>query len=263
MIFRAHSLVSGLMAALCMHAQVRVDKPIDLNGASASDRQVVGLHDAVSGGDALNARTLQRGAFLFAEVSGGSDWEAAVQPAITQPQTGLCLLLRSADDITGAVTLSVNGSAPVAVLKDGGQPLAAGDIGAGETVSVVHDGSAFQLISARRMDRKPCPSGTVLVNELFCIETQERDTISFDQAAVICGQQGLRMCTWGQWYSACTNGTTLGLQSMTGNWEWTNSAANSDLSVRIVGANSCTHGGITTGWGEGAVGRNFRCCFSR
>lgn len=259
---RACSALFSAVLAFCAQAQVRSDKPIELSGAAASDRQVIGLHDGVGAGDALNARTLQRGTFLFAEVS-GSAWQADVQPAITQPQAGLCLLLRSADTNAGAVTLSVNGSAPVPVLKDGDRPLVAGDIGAGETVSVVHDGSAFQLISARRMDRKPCPSGTVQVNELYCIEPQERDTLSFDLAAVVCGQQGLRLCTWGQWYAACTNATSLGLQNMTGNWEWTNSAANADLSARIVGANSCTHAGIGSGWGDGIAPHNFRCCFSR
>jgi hypothetical protein len=244
-------------------AQVRVDKPIDLNGASATDRQVIGLHDGVDAADALNARTLQRGAYLFAEVTGGSDWQANVQPAITQPQAGLCLLLRSADANTGAVTLSVNGSAPIAVLKEGDEQLQPGAIGAGETVSVVHDGNAFQLVSARRMDRKPCPSGTVEVNELYCIETQERDTLMFDVAAVTCAQQGMRLCTWGQWYAACTQATLLGLQNMTGEWEWTNSSANSDESARIVGYSSCTHAGIASAWGDSALPRNYRCCFNR
>jgi hypothetical protein len=260
---RTHVIVLMAGLGVAAHAQVRVDKPIDLNGAGGTDRQVIGLHDGVNTTDALNARTLQRGAYLFAEVSGGTAWQANVQPAIAQPQAGLCLLLRSTDVNTGGVTLSVNGSSPLVVLKDGDQPLQAGDVGAGETVSVVYDGSAFQLVSARRMDRKPCPSGTVAVNELYCIETQERDTLTFDIAAVICGQQGMRMCTWGQWYAACTQATTLGLQNMTGEWEWTNSAANSDESVRIVGSNSCTHAGIASGWGDDAPARNYRCCFNR
>lgn len=260
---RAHIALLLAWIGFSTQAQVRVDRPIDLNGSTAADREVIGLHDGVGATDALNARTLQRGAYLFAEVAGGSSWQANVQPTIAQPQAGLCLLLRSADANMGAVTLSVNGSAPLAVLKEGDQPLQTGDIGAGETVSVVHDGNAFHLVNARRMDRKPCPSGTVEVNGLYCIETQERDTLTYDIAAVICGQQGMRMCTWGQWYVACTQATTLGLENMTGEWEWTNSAANADESVRIVGSNSCTHAGIASAWGDDALPRNYRCCFNR
>ena len=260
---RALLLLLNACSTLCTWSQVRVDRPIELTGIGANDRQVIGLHDGVATGDALNARTLQRGTYLFAEVSGGSAWQADIQPAIAQPQTGLCLLLRSVDMNTGPVTLSVNGSPPAAVLKDGGQQLVAGDVAPGGTVSLAYDGTAFQLVSARRMDRKPCPAGTVQVNELYCIESQDRDTTSFDLAAVICGEQGMRMCSWGQWYAACAHAATLGLQNMSGDWEWTNSAANADLSVRIVGASSCSQAGIAPGWGEDAIARHYRCCFSR
>ena len=260
---RAALLFLNASLGLCAWSQVRVDRPIELTGSGNTDRQVSGLHDGVATGDALNARTLQRGTYLFADVTGGSAWQANIQPAITQPQTGLCLLLRSADANAGPVTLSVNGSPPIAVVKDGGQQLVAGDIGPGGTVGLTYDGTAFQLVSARRMDRKPCPAGTVQVNELYCIEAQDRDTTSFDLAAVICGEQGMRMCSWGQWYAACTHASELGLENMSGDWEWTNSAANADLSVRIVGASSCSQAGIALGWGEDAVARHYRCCFSR
>ncbi len=258
---RVYSACLAAALALGAQAQVRVDKPVELNGTTANDRQVIGLHDAANTGDAMNARSLQRGTYVFASVSGGTAWQADVQPAINQAQAGLCLLVRSADSNSGAVTLSVNGSAPLAVVKEGDQPLSAGDILAGETVSLVFDGTVYQLISARRMDRRPCPSGTAQVNELYCIETAERDTMEFDDAAVICGQQGMRLCTWGQWYAACVNATTLGLQAMTGEWEWTNSAANSDGQARVVGSSSCTHAGASQGWS--LVSRNFRCCFNR
>ena len=191
---RAVLLLLNTCFSLCAWTQVRVDRPIELTGAANTDRQVSGLHDGVATGDALNARTLQRGTYLFAEVSGGSAWQADIQPAIVQPQTGLCLVLRAADMNTGPVTLSVNGSAPAAVLKDGGQQLVAGDVGQGGTVGLTYDGTAFQLVSTRRMDRKPCPAGTVQVNELYCIEAQDRDTTSFDLAAVICGEQ--RVAAW-------------------------------------------------------------------
>jgi len=134
---RAALLVLNASLGLCGWSQVRVDRPIELTGSDNADRQVIGLHDGASSVDALNARTLQRGTYLFAEVSGGSAWQANVQPAIVQPQVGLCLLLRSADMNSGPVTLSVNGSTPAAVLKDGGQQLVAGDVGQGGTVSLV------------------------------------------------------------------------------------------------------------------------------
>lgn len=259
---RAHITTLTVLIALPTLAQVRVDRSVVLDGSTATDRQLIGLHDGVNGIDALNARTLQRGTYLFAEVTGGVPWQAGFQPAPVLG-AGLCLTLLIAEANTGPVTLSVNGTSPIAVLKDGDQPLVAGDVAAGELVSLVFDGTAFQVISARRMDRKPCPAGSVDVNGQYCIETAEREPLLFDQAAVACAGAGMRMCTWGQWYAACVQAGTLGLQDMTGNWEWTNSSANGDLSVRTVGVNSCTIAGIALGFGTDGIPRTFRCCFNR
>ena len=110
------------------------------------------------------------------------------------------------------------------------------------------------------MDRRPCPAGFAQVNELYCIEISERDTLDFRDASVACGTADARLCTWGEWYAACVQGATLGLSDLTGNWEWTNSAANSDNGVRNVGYASCSHAGVTNGY---TVARNFRCCFRR
>ena len=260
---RAHTLTLLVWTAMQLHAQTLVDKPVILEGGTPSDRQVIGLHNATATGDAVNARTLQHAGYLFAEASGSGAWQADLQPAITALQPGLCLLVRSPETNSGPITLSLNGGAAVEIRKDGGMPLGAGDVAAGELMSLVHDGTVFQLVSARRLERKPCPAGTVAVNGQYCIELQERDTLMFDLAAVACGSDGMRLCSWGQWYAACTQAASLGLQAMTGEWEWTNSAANGDGSVRAVGANSCTHAGIGLGWGEGAIARNFRCCFTR
>lgn len=260
-LFKYIPSVAFALWGLHARAQVRTDQPIILNGFGDPDRQVQGLHNAVESGDALNARSLQRGSYVYAEVGGSSLWQANLVPAIAQVQIGLCLMLKCAQANTGPVTVSVNGSAPVPVVKQGGEALVAGDVAAGETVSLVHDGTSFQLTSARRLERKPCPSGTVQVNELYCIEVVERDTVDFPDAAIACGNADMQLCSWGQWYSACTRATTLGLQGMTGNWEWTNSAANSDGQARIVGFATCTQAAVAVGIDY--LPYNFRCCYKR
>ncbi len=250
----------ALLVQLCV-AQVQVDRAVLLEGSAPADRQVVGLSDAASEADALNARSLQRGTYGHAAVTGGSNWQATLSPAVSALTAGLRLTLHVGSANTGPVTLTVNGLGPVAVLKDGDLPLVSGDVGAGERVSVVYDGAAFQLISARRIDRKPCPSGTVAVGELFCIETQEHDSTDYPTAAIACGALNMQLCTWGQWYVACNRATELGLQNMVGNWEWTNSPANSDGQVRVVGEASCTQAAVTNGWD--VESRFFHCCFRR
>ena len=171
------------------------------------------------------------------------------------------LMLHAANANLGPVTLSVNGSAAYPVLVNGDQPLLPGDVGTGSTVSVVFDGTAFQLISARRLERKPCPPGTTQVNELYCIEDVQHDTLDFPHAANVCGSLGLKLCSWAQFYNACYHASELGLTDMVGDWEWTDDAANSDNSVRVTGQTSCTQISVTVGYG--VIARNFHCCFRR
>jgi hypothetical protein len=242
-------------------SQVLVDKPVMLEGANDASRQVSGLRNADSEGDALNARSLQYGAYQYAEVLGGDEWLAAFSPSTSSLFTGMRLILRVQNGSTGPATLNVDGLGAVPVRKDGSRPLEAGDIAPGETVSLVFDGGVFQLISSRRMDRKPCPPGTAAVGELYCIELQEHDSTDYPTAAIICGSQNMQLCSWAQWYVGCTRATELGLQNMIGNWEWTNSPANSDIQARVVGQSSCTQAATTNGWD--LVGRWFHCCYRR
>lgn len=251
-----------LLLLLCpgLWAQVRSDKAILLEGAPATDRRIMMLADPAAESDALNAGSLQAGGYRFAAASGGDAWTVQLTPTLGTLAPGLRLLVAAPADNGGPVTLDVDGTGARPVEGAGGA-LAAGDVLAGEVVSLVYDGAAFQLISGRPLRRKPCPGGTVAVSDLYCIESVQHDTVDYPTAAVYCGSQNMQLCTWGQWYVACTQATTLGLQGMLGDWEWTNSAGNSDTQARVVGQSTCTQAAVTTGWDSEP--RSFRCCFRR
>lgn len=71
-----------------------------------------------------------------------------LSPAITSYATGLTLSFNAHQANTGAVTLAVNGLATKAITKNGTTPLAADDIGNGKVISVVYDGTQFQLVTS-------------------------------------------------------------------------------------------------------------------
>lgn len=242
-----------------VRAQIAVDRPVELTGG-AGNAQVKGLADPASGPEALNARAAQAGAHLFAVASGTNTWAITLDPPPDPPSTGTRIFVQAASDNTGPVTLVLNGAGPWNVVKNGTQPLDPGDVAAGETAMLIFDGTAFQLTGARRMQRRPCPGGFTQVNELYCIEQVQHDTMTWLDAASTCGSMDARLCTWGEWYAACQQATALGLQNMTGDWEWTNNSAAADHSVRVVGQFSCPHAGTTNGFD---FARNFRCCFKR
>lgn len=254
-------LTFAVLFALSMQAQVRSDRSILLEGVADEDRAVQGIGDAAVEGDALNARTLQAGGFRFAQAAWTGDaWSVSLDPPVGILSPGLRLSVLASADNEGPVTLNVDGTGDRPLLGAGGA-LSAGDVLAGEVLSVVYDGAAFQLISGRPLQRKPCPPGTVAPSALYCIETVQHDTTDYPSAAVFCGNQNMQLCTWGQWYVACTQAAALGLQGMVGDWEWTNSAGNSDIQARVVGQSTCTQAAVTNGWDSEP--RSFRCCYRR
>lgn len=242
------------------HAQLVVDKPILLSGG-AGERHVAGLPDGTAPDHALNASALLAGNYLYCQASGANALTANTNPTFAAAVAGQNLLVVITAANSGAVTIAVNGTAAVDVVKNGGQPLEAGDLQPGMVASLVFDGSAYQLTNARRLARRDCPSGFTQVTDLYCIEPTAHDTLYLDSASVVCGMMNARMCTWGEWYFACTQQGTLGLQNMGNQWEWTNSTANGVAAARVVGATSCTHAGV--GPAYNTLARKFRCCYDR
>jgi hypothetical protein len=251
----------ALMAApQRMAAQVGMDKPLILTGTAPADRQVTGLAAPVDTQDAMPAGTLQGGTHLFAPVTGQA-WIVNLQPAPAAMERGTRLTLLSQDSITGPVTLELNGQGPFDVVKDGASPLSAGDVRAGAMVELLFDGTAFQLMSGRASLQRDCPTGFVAVNQRYCIGQVQHDTLAFDQAASYCASLDATLCTWGEWYNACTKATQLGITDLTGDWEWTNDAASADGYVRQVGNLTCSHTSVKLAFSP--PGLRFRCCMRR
>ena len=258
---RAALSLALLLAAVPLAAQVHVDRPVVLTGASPEDRRVQGLADPVDAGDALNARSHQRGAYAFAAIAGGNTWQVDLQPAPESLTAGMRLRLLVGTGNTGPVQVIVNGLGPVPLVLHDGAPVDSGQVQTGRVAVVVHNGNAFQLLRTEHKPRLDCPAGYVAVNEQYCIQTQQNALVEFTDAAVDCGSQNARLCTWMEWSRACADSTQLGLSNMTGDWEWTNNTANGDGLVRVVGESTCTHSNTSPGWD--ALPRSYRCCFRR
>lgn len=254
-------LVHAVVVSFAAMAQIDVDRPLVLIGPADSARRVMGLSDATAEGDALNARSAALGRFRSATVSGTPDaWTADLEPALTgPPDPGLELVLRVPQANTGAVMLTINGLGPFPVEEAPGDPLDSADVPAGLMARLLFDGIAFQLVNGRPSRTRPCPSGFVEVSDQFCIEPDQRDTLDFREAAHVCGALGARLCTWGEFYAACARAAQLGLNDMIGDWEWTNTSANADMGVRVVGFSSCTI--AATAGALDPPARSFRCCF--
>ncbi len=88
------------------------------------------------------------GALDYAADTGSADaYEITLDPALTANITGMPISFKAANTNTGASTLNVDGLGAVAIVKNVSTALAAGDIVSGQIVTVIYDGTNFQLIN--------------------------------------------------------------------------------------------------------------------
>lgn len=244
-------------------AQVRVDKPVVLTGTDAELRQVSGLPVPTAPSHALTASTEQSGAQRTRDSGPGPDWSVEVPLGSDLPPPGTHLVVRTTGTSTGPVSLMVNGTGPWPVVHRPNDPLLGEETTPGGMVSLVFDGSLFHVMNGSVYKPLPCPSGTIPVNGHFCMQPVENSpSATFFDAALFCAGQGLRLCSWAEFVVACELRDSLGINDITGNWEWTRTSAGSNRVVRMVGSQGCTSAS-TASTNEGAPLRRWRCCASR
>ena len=92
------------------------------------------------------ANVIQDGSYIYAADSVGTDaYAITLVPAITAYVTGQMFNFKAGTANTGGATLAVNGLAAKTILKNNDQALITGDIESGQIVTVVYDGTNFQM----------------------------------------------------------------------------------------------------------------------
>lgn len=260
-----HSLACAMLALLGhVTAQVRVDKPIELTGTGADQRQVTGLEHTAAPAAALTAATETSGVHRLAATAPG-EWTFILPALPGPPQTGTQLLLQVPSASPGAVQITINGSGPHPLTQGPDLAVHGTDLAEGTMLSVVFDGDGFQLLNGLAHGRRECPAGTVPVSYDVCVAQNEHPlgNTDFFTAVMTCHAEGLRLCTWSEWILGCTEAANLGIADMLGNWEWTDDMANEDGTANTVGGivNQGCYAAGTTNATTGS--RPFRCCYRR
>ncbi|MCB9162888.1 MAG: hypothetical protein H6592_00425 [Flavobacteriales bacterium] len=253
-------LLLFLCSSLLM-GQVVTDRSVILTGAFPEDRQVTGLPDSEASDAVLTTTTERRGAYRTAAPVAGNVWSIDLGTLTAAPPAGTQLVVVAPAPTSGDIDLLVNGHGPYPLLAAVDVRADGAEIPEGTALSVVMDGSSFQIMNTNVRPRRPCPEGMLTVNARYCIEPVEHPPVDFFAAASTCGSQGMRLCEWGEFITACQRAGEIGLAGTTNSWEWTNDASNENGSARVVGAGSCLSAGnaIVTG----SIDRNYRCCYTR
>jgi len=140
--------LAGLGSSHSAFAQVEINKQVVLNGALAADKKITGLSDATSLTDAASANIVQKGKLNYSiGTFAGANYTVVLSPALDVYQAGTIVHLKAVSNNTGNTTLNVNGLGIKSILKNVSEQLAAGDIQSNQVVSVIYDGTNFQVLS--------------------------------------------------------------------------------------------------------------------
>ena len=115
----------------------------------AGTYKITRVGDGTAHTDAINAGQIQDGGLIFqATDSGSADaYAIALTPAVTAYVAGQVFHFKAANTSTGASTLNVNALGAKNIKKKNDQDIAAGDIEQNAIVSVIYDGTSFQMLS--------------------------------------------------------------------------------------------------------------------
>lgn len=104
--------------------------------------------NSIPGGSVPADVVRQSGAQLYAADGGASDaYAISMSPTVTSLAIGQLINFKANTSNTGVATLNVDGLGAVTILKNNSQNLDTGDIAAGQIVTVIYDGTNFQMQS--------------------------------------------------------------------------------------------------------------------
>ena len=143
-------LAAGLLVLISASAdaQVLIDKQIQMTGATDNDKRVTGLAQPQQLSDAASAEAIQQNLLSYVSATGsGNIFNVTLPVSPVTYKAGLIVNFKSNQDITGGITLNVNGIGVKQVFKNLNEVLIQGDIKNQQIVSVIYDGNSFQVLS--------------------------------------------------------------------------------------------------------------------
>jgi hypothetical protein len=122
-----------------------------MTGTTEADRRITGVGTASDSADAVNAVSIQNNRLTYALASAtGKTYAVSLKVAPQQYMAGMMVSFKTPGASVGFDSLNINNLGARVIYKNVTDPLLANDIVANQVVSVMYDGSAFQVISQLR-----------------------------------------------------------------------------------------------------------------
>lgn len=262
---RRSTLQSFLLAApLTVFSQLDMPVRMQLEGPTNEDRQVTGLADPLQSDAAVSAEAVRSGVVTRATTTGTLHLVGSVLPEPFDLSAGMLVTIVPQAANEAGADLELNASGPFPIVKWGSVPLDSADLAAGAPFRLVFDGVSWQLLN---WNARPCPEGSIAANAGHCIDSDTRGTGSYYTAVAACESRGGRLCSFGEWSSACRRDPGF-LPTVT-NYEWIEDAANNPNDGKVMGRGyngPDVMEGLACEWGWTQAPTTvslYRCCYDR
>ena len=133
---------TGLSTCITKDGQTTVTANLPMN-----TKRHTGVGNASARTDYSATGQVQDSSFLYAADGGSANtYTITLSPAVTAYAAGQVFHFKAANANTGASTLNVNSVGAKTIVKDVNTALASGDISQNEVISVIYDGTNFQMV---------------------------------------------------------------------------------------------------------------------
>ena len=256
----------SLILAAPLQGFSQLDMPVRMqfDGPTSEDRQVTGLGDPIQGDAAINVDAARAAVVSRATTTGTLHLVGTVQPEPFSLTPGMLVTIVPQEANEAEADLELNSSGAHPLLKWGGVPLDSADLTLGAPARFVFDGASWQLVN---WNARPCPTGSVPANAGHCVDTETRGTGTYYEAVAACVDRGGRLCSFGEWASACRRDPAF-LPTVT-NYEWIEDASNNPNDAKVMGRGyngPDVMEGLACEWGWTHAPLTislYRCCYDR
>lgn len=133
--------------SIALNAQVDIDKPINMIGVG-TDAQINGIKTVDDTLDATSVESIQKNQISYGAATGSSSaYALTTAPSFVNVTVGTVVHFMANHAATGASTLDLNGTGAAPIKKNFDQDLIADDIKNGQIVTVMFDGTNWQMLS--------------------------------------------------------------------------------------------------------------------
>jgi hypothetical protein len=257
---RSFFILFFVLCAELASSQVEVNGTLRFTSPNDSLRQANGLYKADSLNEAVSVNDAVYKRFFNQEVS-VSDSVFVITTSFEFPAyaPGMSIFVKVpvlTDTVNVPSYIRINSYQTINIRGTNNSQVGAETVASGRILILLYNGSEFICTNQAVYS---CPSGFKKMNENYCIQIDRNPLATFWNANKNCMDLGYHLCSFQEWYYACSN--NAGLNSLPLNYEWVHTTSNHNIHALKIGSGTCKTTDSETTATTG-LPMYYRCCYT-